>query len=85
MSKMSTIRPPTPPKEAAIANLALLLRPPELESKVAADEANPPVELAEDEDLLGPSAALRPGAGSGVGDPDDDNGLMVKLWVDSYR
>lgn len=88
MSKISMKRPPTPPKDAVRANLALLLNPPDPESEEVSDEANPFVDEAELDALdalVGPEVVLWLGAGSGEGEFEDESGVMVKLWVDTLR
>ena len=77
--------PPTLPSDAAMANLALLLRPPEPASEGESDETKPPVELVEEEPVARPDDTLRLGTGSGVGDADEDDGLMAKSRVETLR
>lgn len=79
------MRPPTPPKDAASANLALLLSPPAPEPEGASAEAKPAVDDAEAEEILLCGELPRPGAGSGVGEVAEDKGVTTKLRVDRLR
>ena len=72
---MSMNKPPTPPSDAARANLALLLSPAGCESEEAAADASPFVdEVGADEPELV--------TGRGVGDVDEDTGVMAKVRVE---